>query len=303
MPLDAPVLQQQLPQMPGRESYRGFENNNNGLIDYISTLGLGDDHISNINCLLLAAQNREVTELEHHPAYSTVRKEETTVSLFFAEEQEILRTTFLASLNDRPRLTLVGSSERISAESLILAALELRPQVLVLGVKGLQPATVEMLDMLREACPGIGLVLLFSFSSQQGMKCLREYSRETSVSCAYLPKHSIDTMEQLEQIVHWVAEGRVIIDPSIMEGLFRTEEATDEPLKGLTPKALEVLKWLAKGYRNEAIAETLSRDTKTVERHINNIYNTLDTHYSEGMHPRVHATLMYLKAVGMIAAE
>ena len=111
MPLDAPVLQQQLPQMPGRESYRGFENNNNGLIDYISTLGLGDDHISNINCLLLAAQNREVTELEHHPAYSTVRKEETTVSLFFAEEQEILRTTFLASLNPNPPKDTDGRRE------------------------------------------------------------------------------------------------------------------------------------------------------------------------------------------------
>ena len=72
---------------------------------------------------------------------------------------------------------------------------------------------------------------------------------------------------------------------------------------GLTPKGLEVLKWLAKGYRNEAIADTLSRDTKTVERHINNIYSVLDTDSSDGMHPRVHAALMYLKAVGAISKE
>ena len=135
------------------------------------------------------------------------------------------------------------------------------------------------------------------------MKCLREFSREVSVGRAYLPKHTIDTLDQLEQTIHGVAEGRVIIDPSVMEGLFRTEEVADKPLRGLSPKALEVLKWLAKGYRNEAIADTLSRDAKTVERHINNIYQTLGTENAGGMHPRVHATLMYLKAVGVIATE
>ena len=124
MPLDTAVLQQQLPQTQGREPYPAIEDNKNGLIDYLSKLGLGDDHISNINCLLLAAQNGEVIEQVHHPAYSTIRKEESTVSIFLAEEQEILRTLFLAALNDRPRLTLVGSSDRISSESLILAALE-----------------------------------------------------------------------------------------------------------------------------------------------------------------------------------
>ena len=118
-----------------------------------------------------------------------------------------------------------------------------------------------------------------------------------------MPKHTVDTMEQLEQIVHWVAEGKVIIDPAVMEALLGPEETSADALHGLSPKALEVLKWLAKGYRNEAIADTLSRDTKTIERHINNIYSTFDAYDAGGMHPRVHATLMYLKAVGAISTE
>ena len=147
------------------------------------------------------------------------------------------------------------------------------------------------------------MVLLFSFSNQRGIKSLREFSRDTSGGRAYLPKHTIDTIEQLEQTVHWVARGSVIIDPAVMEGLFRTEETLGGSLNGLSPKTLEVLMWLAKGYRNEAIAELLSRDTKTIERHINKIYSIFEADDRAGMHPRVNAALMYLKAVGLVTTE
>lgn len=303
MPTDQVVSKRPFPRTRGGESDEGKENDDSELTGYLSKLGLGDDHISKVNSLLRAAQSGEAAEQVHRPAYSTRGKAENTVTLFLAEEQEILRKWFLASFNDRPSLTLVGSSDGVSSESLISAGLELRPQVVVLGVKELQPAAVEMLDLLHEACPEIGLVLLFSFCSRRGMKCLREFSRDASGGRAYLPKHTIDTIEQLEQTVHWVARGRVIIDPSVMEGLFKTEETLGESINGLSPKTLEVLKWLAKGYRNEAIADYLSRDTKTIERHINKIYSTFDADEQLGMHPRVNAALMYLKAVGLVTTE
>jgi DNA-binding NarL/FixJ family response regulator len=285
------------------ESDKGEEVSDSELIGYLSKLGLGDDHIAKLNSLLLAAQSGEATEQVHGSAYPMRRKAGNAVTLFLAEEQEILRKWFLASFNDRPSLTLVGSSDGVSSESLISAGLELRPQVVVLGVKELQPATVEMLDLLHEACPEIGLVLLFSLYSQRGMSCLKEFSRDASGGRAYLPKHTIDTIEQLEQTVHWVARGSVIIDPSVMEGLFKTEETLGESLDGLSPKTIEVLKWLAMGHNNQAIADILSRDTKTIERHINKIYSTFDADDQSGLHPRVNATLMYLRAVGLITTE
>ena len=284
-------------------SDEGPETDDNGLNDYLLKLGLSDEDGSQDHSLIPAAQSPDNHDQTAPPVYGTGINAPNTVSVLLAEEQEIFRSSFLAAFDRRAGLTLVGSARGVRSESLVSAALQLRPQVVVLGVKGLEPATVETLERLHEACPDIALVLLFSFYSQSGIKRLREFSVDTSVGRAYLPKHTIDTVDQLEQTVHLVAEGRVIIDPSVMEGLFRTEGATGESLKGLTPKALEVLKWLAKGYRNEAIADTLSRDTKTVERHINNIYNAFDTDGLGGVHPRVHAALMYLKAVGVIAAE
>ena len=303
MPQENATLRRQVPRIKPGQSVDGTDNEDTGLIDSLSVPGLSGEDISKDDSLSPAAQSLENYGQIAPPDYGTEVSAQNTVSVFLAEEQEIFRASFIAAFKQRDSLTLVGSAHGVFSESLISAALQLRPQVMVVGVKGLQPATVETLERLHEACPDIALVLLFSYYSQRGMKCLREFSREASVGRAYLPKHTIDTMDQLEQTVHLVAEGRVIIDPSVMEGLFRTEGATAGTLKGLSPKALEVLKWVSKGYRNEAIADTLSRDTKTVERHINNIYTTLDTDNSGGLHPRVHAALTYLKAIGVIAAE
>lgn len=100
-----------------------------------------------------------------------------------------------------------------------------------------------------------------------------------------------------------MAEGRVIIDPTVMEALIGTGDAQSGILRDLSPKALEVLSWVAKGYRNDSIAEVLSRDVKTIERHINNIYTTLLGAEDELGHPRVRAALMYLRANGLLSTE
>ena len=68
-----------------------------------------------------------------------------------------------------------------------------------------------------------------------------------------------------------------------------------------------MLGWLSRGYRNDTIAGLLSRDVKTIERHINNIYSKLSNDLLEdpvqSMHPRVRAVLMYLKATGLLSAD
>ena len=61
--------------------------------------------------------------------------------------------------------------------------------------------------------------------------------------------------------------------------------------------------WVSRGYRNETIAGVLSRDVKTIERHINNIYTTLLSPEDDPRHPRVRAALMYLKATGLLSNE
>ena len=301
-----------------------------GLISYLAKLGLGDADLTRVMSLLQTTQRPEEPQADAAPepipanpessepewdipkekAFEFDRREgqelpaTKTIRLFLAEEQQILKDAYQSFFSQQPGIELLASTYDTSAEGLIASAREFQPNVMLLGVKMAEEATVEKLEKLREACPDLALVLLFAFYDTKGIKALREYSKKVSSGSAYLLKHNIDTAEQLTQVILSVSEGRIIMDPMVMEGLIRTGEADNSFLRELSPRELEVLGWMAKGYRNDTIADVLSRDVKTVERHINNIYSKLNNEKDDGghdsRHPRVRAALTYLKATGML---
>ena len=304
-----------------------------GLISYLAKLGLGDEDLTRVMSLLQTGQGASAPLPERRDELMQVMQEEDlpepqikeqafeaalpgksytfptqkTAKIFLAEEQQIFKEAYLSFFNDQPAIEILGSSDDTSTETLLAAAKAFQPDAMLLGVKTVKQETVEKLDMLRQACPGVGIVLLFAFYDMQGIKALREFSKESSSGCAYLLKHTVDTVEQLTQVIFSVVEGRIIIDPMVMEGLIKTGDAHNAFLRELSPRELEVLSWMAKGYRNDTIAGVLSRDVKTVERHINNIYSKLHSDREEGSeesrHPRVQAALTYLRATGLLPSD
>lgn len=291
------------------------------LTSYLGTLGLGDNHLAKVVSLLQATHGEgspqaigevsetESVEEEEAPVVARPRQrsapatERDTVGLFLAEEQQILMHAYRSFFSAQPAVQLLGYPVETSSDALIDAVNTHQPDVMLLGVKALRTSTVEVLETLREACPKLAVVLLFAFYDAQGIKALREFSRDVSVGRAYLLKHTIDTVDQLTHAICSVAEGRMIVDPTVMEELIKTGDAQNEMLRDLSPRALEVLHWVARGYRNETIAGVLSRDVKTVERHINNIYTSLLSPDDQARHPRVKAALMYLRATGVLSTE
>ncbi len=226
----------------------------------------------------------------------------TKVSLYIAEEQQILREAYQTFFLPRHDIEVIGTSGDTGGEALARAASALQPDVLLIGTKVLQPSAIEKLEVVRENCPNVSLVLLSAYYDVKGITALREFSKGGHVGCAYLLKHTVDTVEQLIQVVHSVAEGRIIVDPAVMEGLIATSEGKASMLKDLSPRELEVLSWMAKGLRNNTIAKVLCLEPKTVERHINNIYSKLGD-VPDSKHTRVHAVTMYMRATGQLPAE
>ncbi|MEK7777881.1 MAG: response regulator transcription factor [Chloroflexota bacterium] len=225
------------------------------------------------------------------------------VKLYIAEEQQILREAYQSFFLTHPDIEVVGASSDTNGESVVKAVSALSPAVVLLGVKTLQAAAVEKLDMLRESCPDVAIVLLSAYYDLKGIKALREFSRGAAVGCAYLLKHTIDTVEQLTQVILSVSQGRIILDQAVMEGLMSSMDTKSTMLKELSPRELEVLSWMAKGYRNDTIAEVLGLEPKTIERHINNIYSKLNGAITAAKHARVHAVTLYMKATGQLLAE
>ncbi|MCH7482548.1 MAG: response regulator transcription factor [Chloroflexi bacterium] len=222
--------------------------------------------------------------------------------LYIAEEQQILREAYQTFFLPHPTIEVVGASGDTSIESLVGAAATLKPTVMLLGFKVLHADTVDRLKEIRQVEPNTAIALLSASYDVKGIKALREFSRGASVGCAYLLKHTIDTVEQLTQVVQSVSEGRIILDPAVMEGFINSIDAKSTFLKDLSPRELEVLSWMAKGYNNHTIADVLCLEPKTIERHINGIYNKLGT-TPDSKHARVHAVTLYLRATGALPAE
>jgi two-component system nitrate/nitrite response regulator NarL len=250
-----------------------------------------------------ASRTAAISPARIQPGRAPAEKPATrTIRIYLAEEQQILRHAYQSFFQTNPGLEIVGTCGHTSAEALVAAATALKPTVLVLGTKVLQPTVVEKLEALRQNCPETAVVLLSASYDVKGIKALREFSRRRTRGCAYLLKHTIDTVSQLTQVVQSVAEGRIILDPAVMEGLIAAAESKSTFLRELSPRELEVLSWMAKGFRNKTIAEVLCLERTTVACHINHIYGKMGTIPDE-RHARVHAVTLYLRATGLLLAE
>lgn len=222
------------------------------------------------------------------------------VKLCIVEEQEILLQGYATILPAQPTIELIGISGNSSTDNVISMISTLQPEAVILGTTVVQPSTIEKMEAVREHFPGLGIVLLATIFDDQAMKRLKHFTKKNPRGCAFLLKHSIDKVNQLIQAVRAVVEGQIILDSLVMESLIEVKDIKFSMLKDLTHRELEVVSWMAKGFRNETIADILCVDRKTVERHINCIYSKLEHVLPDSKQPRVSIAILYLKATGLL---
>jgi two-component system nitrate/nitrite response regulator NarL len=224
------------------------------------------------------------------------------VKLLIAGEQEIFREAYQSFFSQQPNIEAIGISGDTDGELLVGKAKALKPDVILLGIGVLQPASVKTLVMLRESCPEVALILLSASYDVSGFNTLRRLSRRASSGHAYLLKHTMNSVRDLTHVILAVAKGRITIDPAVMVGLMAGTDSPTFLLKDLSPREKEVLDLMAKGDRNSSIADTLHLELKTVESHINSIFSKLgDCPDTKDM--RVHAITLYLTAMGRLPPE
>jgi DNA-binding NarL/FixJ family response regulator len=71
----------------------------------------------------------------------------------------------------------------------------------------------------------------------------------------------------------------------------------ESPLRDLTPRELDVLREMAEGRNNAAIAVALVLTERSVENVIHSIFMKLGIAWETSVHKRVKAVLLYLAGV------
>jgi DNA-binding NarL/FixJ family response regulator len=170
-----------------------------------------------------------------------------------------------------------------------------RPDVAILDVRMPPTHTTEGLEaarQIRAAHPGIAILVLSQYVET---RYAVDLLRDDPSGVGYLLKDRVTRVADLADAVRRVAAGGSVIDPEVVSrllGRLRRHSALDE----LTPREREILGLMAEGRSNQAIADRLAVEIKTVEGHVRAIFGKLELEPTAEDHRRVLAVLAYLRS-------
>jgi DNA-binding NarL/FixJ family response regulator len=219
------------------------------------------------------------------------------IRLVVCDDQALVRAGFVTILGAQPDMEVVG--EASEGRSAVATAERLRPDVVVMDVRMPVLDGIEATRLL--AGPGvtqpIKVLVVTTFN-------LDEYVYEAlrAGASGFLLKDSRPA--ELAAAVRTVAAGDSLLDPAVTKhlvGRFAARlrpptPAAEEPLAGLTPRELEVLRLIAAGLSNAEIAGNLVIGAETVKTYVSRILTKLD------LRDRVQA-VVFAYRIGLVTAD
>ena len=217
----------------------------------------------------------------------------TSTRLVLAEDHYLLREGMRRLLETNPDLEVAAVCEDLDS---LLAAVEAeRPDVVVTDIRmppGNLDEGIRASDRLRVEHPDVGVVVLSQYLEPAYALALFEAGTERR---AYLLKERVHDVGQLVAAIRAVAEGGSVVDPKVVEALVAEKTRREHsPLNELTQRERDVLREMAEGKNNAAIAEALRLSERTVEKVIHAIFLKLGLAWETTVHKRVKAVIFYL---------
>lgn len=212
--------------------------------------------------------------------------------LILADDSVLLREGLIRLLNDAGHEVLAAVGD---AQTLLDAIRLHPPDVAVIDVRMPPTHTDEGLRAaleIREHLPDVGVLVLSQYVEKTYAATLLAGN---TGGLGYLLKDRVSEVADFLDSLERVRAGGTVFDPEVVRQLLaRTTHA--DPLSRLSKRETEVLRHLAQGYVNTAIAERLHVSLSTVEKHINAIMDKLDLPRDPTYSRRVLAILRYLDA-------
>jgi DNA-binding NarL/FixJ family response regulator len=191
--------------------------------------------------------------------------------VLLADDHAILREGVRLVLEAQPDITVVG--EASDGDETLALARRLRPDVVIMDIAMPGLNGLEATRRLRAAMPEVQIVVLT-------MHADREYVTEVvqAGAAGYVLKQAAG--QELVKALRAVRDGAAYLHPAATRALIGDylRRCDDGPADGLTPREREVLRQVALGLSNRAIANALGISVKTVEAHRANLMAKLDMH-------------------------
>ena len=215
------------------------------------------------------------------------------IRLVLAEDHYLVREGVRRLLETQPDLEIAAVCADL--DSLLAAVDADEPDVVITDIRmppGRSDEGIQAAERLRSTHPRVGVVVLSQYAEPRYALALLEGG---TAGRAYLLKERVEDLEQLCAAIRTVAEGGSVIDPKVVEGLVADKaRVAESPLHELTPRERDVLREMAEGKNNAAIAQGLFLTERSVEKVIHSIFLKLGLTWETSVHKRVKAVILYL---------
>jgi DNA-binding NarL/FixJ family response regulator len=207
-----------------------------------------------------------------------------------AEDSVLLREG-LARLLDEAGFEVVEAVD--DAERLLRSVGEHQPDVVVADVRMPPTHTDEGLRaalVIRQRWPSTAVLVLSQYVEE---RYATELLAGDTRRVGYLLKDRVADVDEFVEALRRVGGGGTALDPEVVSQLLA--RGRRRPLDALTPREQEVLRLMAEGRSNGAIAAQLVVTEGAVEKHVSSIFTKLGLAPADGDHRRVLAVLSYLE--------
>jgi DNA-binding NarL/FixJ family response regulator len=211
------------------------------------------------------------------------------VRVVIAEDSVLLREG-LARLLDEAGFEVVEAVA--DGEQLLRSVAEQMPDVVVADVRMPPTHTDEGLRaalVIRQRWPSVAVLVLSQYVEE---RYATELLAGDTRGVGYLLKDRVADVDEFVAALRRVGGGGAALDPEVVSQLLL--RGRRRPLDALTPREQEVLKLMAEGRSNTAIAAALVVTDGAVEKHVSSIFTKLGLQPADTDHRRVLAVLSYL---------
>jgi DNA-binding NarL/FixJ family response regulator len=218
------------------------------------------------------------------------------ITVILADDHAVVRSGIRGFLEEDPRLRIVA--EAGNGEQALLLAQAHHPDVLVLDIQMPGKTGIEVTKAVRDAGSNAGILILTAYDDEPYILGALQAGANGYVLKTAEP-------DELVAAVHAVYEGQSVLDPQLTRRLWQqvagraagraTSPAGPLP-EALTARETEVLRLVARGYTNKAVAAQLGISDRTVQGHLANVFGKLNAQ------SRTDAVMIGLR-LGLVSAK
>ncbi|WP_353510821.1 response regulator transcription factor [Intrasporangium sp.] len=205
------------------------------------------------------------------------------------EDEALMRAMLEQTLSGEDGVRVVHSVPGVQEAKLVIAPGS--SDVALLDVNLPDGNGVALGLQLQRTDPQLAIMLL---SSEDVMGLFTSVQKDATKPWSYLSKRSSFARDVLVRAVIATAQGQVVVDPYLVQ---RSAPRAGSAVADLTPAQFQVLRLVAEGLSNQAAAERLGINERSVESHLKSIYQRLSID-GAGHNRRVAAVLAFLEQTG-----